>query len=95
MPHPNPRKHIEVQGVVQGVGFRPFVYRIAQLAGVHGYVLNSSQGVEIEAEGTDSSIERFLRALQQDLPPLARIGGNCHLLRWSHAVTELSSSARA
>jgi hydrogenase maturation protein HypF len=74
MPHPNPRKHIEVQGVVQGVGFRPFVYRIAQLAGVHGYVLNSSQGVEIEAEGTDSSIERFLRALQQDLPPLARIG---------------------
>jgi hydrogenase maturation protein HypF len=72
--HPIPRKHIEVRGVVQGVGFRPFVYRIARLAGVRGYVLNSSRGVEIEAEGTNSSIEWFLRALQQDLPPLAHIG---------------------
>lgn len=45
-----PRKHIEVHGVVQGVGFRPFVYRIARLAGVRGHVLNSSGGVEIEAE---------------------------------------------
>ena len=74
MLNPIPRKHIEVRGVVQGVGFRPFVYRIARLAGVRGYVLNSSRGVEIEAEGTNSSIERFLRALQQDLPPLAHIG---------------------
>ena len=74
MPSTNPRKHIEVRGVVQGVGFRPFVYRIAQLAGVHGYVLNSSRGAEIEAEGTESAIGQFLRALQQDLPPLARIG---------------------
>ena len=74
MLHPIPRKHIEVRGVVQGVGFRPFVYRIARLAGVHGYVLNSSGGVVIEAEGEESAIERFLRALRQELPPLARIG---------------------
>lgn len=74
MPYLHPRKHIEVQGVVQGVGFRPFVYRIARLAGIHGHVLNSSRGVEIEAEGEESAIDQFLRALQQDLPPLSHIG---------------------
>jgi hydrogenase maturation protein HypF len=58
MPHLHPRKHIEVQGVVQGVGFRPFVYRIARLAGVHGHVLNSSKAVEIEAEGEEAAIEQ-------------------------------------
>ncbi len=67
------RRRIEIQGSVQGVGFRPFVYRIAQLAGVHGYVLNSSAGVVIEAEGDPPSLNQFLRALQNDLPPLARI----------------------
>lgn len=58
---------------MQGVGFRPFVYRIARLAGVHGHVLNSSGGVVIEAEGEESAISQFLRALQQDLPALAHI----------------------
>jgi hydrogenase maturation factor HypF (carbamoyltransferase family) len=68
MPHLHPRKHIEVQGVVQGVGSRPFVYRIARLAGVHGHVLNASKGVDIEAEGGGVG-----NRVQQDLPPLARI----------------------
>ncbi len=68
------RRHIEIQGVVQGVGFRPFVYRVAQLSGIHGHVLNSSRGVIIEAEGAAPAIDDFLRVLRQQLPPLARIG---------------------
>jgi hydrogenase maturation protein HypF len=70
---PNLRRRIEVKGAVQGVGFRPFVYRIAQIAGVNGYVLNSSAGVVIEAEGDQPAIDRFLSALRDELPPLARI----------------------
>jgi hydrogenase maturation protein HypF len=68
------RRHIEIQGVVQGVGFRPFVYRVAQLSGIHGHVLNTSRGVVIEAEGAAPAIDEFLCALRQELPPLARIG---------------------
>ena len=67
------RKRIEVAGVVQGVGFRPFVYRIAQRFEIRGYVLNSSEGVVIEAEADESSIGQFLAALAAELPPLARI----------------------
>ena len=58
------RRRIEIQGAVQGVGFRPFIYRIAQIAGVNGYVLNSSAGVVIEAEGDSPAIDRFLSALR-------------------------------
>ena len=47
------RKRIEVRGIVQGVGFRPFVYRVARRCDIRGRVLNSSDGVVIEAEGSD------------------------------------------
>ena len=57
------RKRIEIQGVVQGVGFRPFVYRAAQHSGVSGYVLNCSAGVVIEAEGDQPAIGQFLSTL--------------------------------
>jgi hydrogenase maturation protein HypF len=67
------RRRLEVCGVVQGVGFRPFVYRIAKRFDIRGWVLNSSDGVVIEAEGIDSYFEGFLRALRTELPPLARI----------------------
>ena len=67
------RKRIQVQGVVQGVGFRPFVYRIAQSLGVRGHVLNSSEGVVIEAEAAENTLRQFLAVLETDLPPLARI----------------------
>jgi hydrogenase maturation protein HypF len=67
------RKRIEIQGVVQGVGFRPFVYRIARRFDIHGRVLNSSGGVVIEAEAAEDELGRFLDALQSELPPLARI----------------------
>jgi len=67
------RKRIQIQGVVQGVGFRPFVYRIAQTFGISGYVLNSSEGVVIEAEAEEDALQNFLGALRTELPPLARI----------------------
>ncbi len=67
------RKRIQVNGVVQGVGFRPFVYRIAQSLSVCGYVLNSSEGVVIEAEASENALGQFLATLETDLPPLARI----------------------
>src|SRR5215472_10840736 len=67
------RKRIQVSGVVQGVGFRPFVYNLAQELALAGYTLNSSAGVTIELEGEPDRIETFLRTLNHDPPPLARI----------------------
>jgi hydrogenase maturation protein HypF len=67
------RKRVEIRGVVQGVGFRPFVYRIAKSFDIRGWVLNSSGGAVIEAEGGEAAVEQFLRTLAGELPPLARI----------------------
>lgn len=65
--------HITITGVVQGVGFRPFVYNLAQRLGVCGWVLNHSGGVDIEAEGAPETLAAFLAALRDAAPPLARI----------------------
>ena len=65
-------RRIRIQGTVQGVGFRPWVYRTAHLAGVTGCVRNDSAGVTIEAFGDDDAMRRFLDALQFP-PPAARI----------------------
>ncbi len=67
--------HIEIRGVVQGVGFRPFVFNLAERLGVRGWVLNHSGGVEIEAEGAAEAVEEFIVALRREAPPLARIEG--------------------
>ncbi|MEY2414557.1 MAG: hydrogenase maturation protein HypF [Acidobacteriaceae bacterium] len=67
------RKRLHVQGVVQGVGFRPFVYNLARKFALNGYVLNSSSGVEIEIEGSAAAIEGFFGQLRSFPPPLARI----------------------
>jgi hydrogenase maturation protein HypF len=67
------RRRIVIQGIVQGVGFRPFVYGQALQWGLVGFVLNDSGGVTIEAEGTSESLNGFQRALQEKAPPLARI----------------------
>ena len=67
------RRRFEIEGVVQGVGFRPFVYRVAQRFDVRGWVLNSSDGVVIEAEADADVLDRFIGAIQSELPPLARI----------------------
>jgi len=69
------RKAISVRGVVQGVGFRPFVYRLAHEHGLAGWVLNHSGGVEIEVEGPAAALATFVRDLEEKTPPLARIEG--------------------
>ena len=65
------RVHVRVEGVVQGVGFRPFVHRIAAARGLAGFVRNDARGVEIEAEGSADAVDRFLAALRDEAPPLA------------------------
>jgi len=64
---------IAIRGIVQGVGFRPFVYRTAHRLGVAGWVRNTSWGVEIEAQGTRDVLLAFKQALLADAPPLAQI----------------------
>jgi hydrogenase maturation protein HypF len=66
-------KHISVQGVVQGVGFRPFIFRLAHEHNLTGWVLNTSSSVEIEVEGTADSIAQFVQRLAGDAPPLAHL----------------------
>jgi hydrogenase maturation protein HypF len=61
---------IKVRGVVQGVGFRPFVFRLARANTLAGWVLNGEQGVEIFLEGADQSLKAFVQALKTE-PPLA------------------------
>jgi len=64
---------ISVRGVVQGVGFRPFVYRLAQEYNLKGWVRNTSGNVEIEVEGDGESLEKFLSDLEAKAPPMARL----------------------
>ena len=67
------RIRIVVRGAVQGVGFRPFVYRLATELQLDGWVLNSAQGVFIEGEGRRDSLNRFLVRLEKERPPRAVI----------------------
>ena len=67
------RKRIRVRGIVQGVGFRPFVYNLAHQLGLTGYVLNSSAGVTIEIEGGEPAVSQFVATLRNSPPPLAQI----------------------
>jgi hydrogenase maturation protein HypF len=65
------RRRYRVHGTVQGVGFRPFVYRTATQHGLTGYVLNDGDGVVVEAEGSHSSLESFGASLREEAPTLA------------------------
>src|SRR5215207_4126359 len=67
------RRHIAIQGTVQGVGFRPFVYRLASELSHDGWVVNSPQGVVIEVEALPSTLDTFVTRLQTELPPHADI----------------------
>lgn len=64
---------IIVKGIVQGVGFRPFVYGLAQKYNLFGSIRNTSYGVDIEITGSSDSLELFQNALKNDAPPLSRI----------------------
>ena len=63
------RLRIIIRGAVQGVGFRPFIYRLATEAGLNGWVNNSAQGVFIEVEGPRPALEHFLLRLEAEKPP--------------------------
>ncbi|UWZ83583.1 carbamoyltransferase HypF [Occallatibacter riparius] len=67
------RKSVLVRGVVQGVGFRPFVYRLAMQNALGGHIGNDTDGVTIEIEGAEHAVEDFLHRLTSDAPPISRI----------------------
>lgn len=66
-------RSIRIRGVVQGVGFRPFVYRLAQEQEIAGWVLNGEEGIAIQAEGDDDALLTFVERLQTEAPPAAVI----------------------
>ncbi|MDQ1503135.1 MAG: hydrogenase maturation protein HypF, partial [Actinomycetota bacterium] len=67
------RTRVRVEGIVQGVGFRPFVHGLATRLDLVGFVGNDAQGVFIEIEGDDGTVGEFLRVLEAEPPPLAVI----------------------
>ena len=67
------RASLEIEGIVQGVGFRPFVYRLAGRYGLSGWVRNTGRGVQIEVEGAGADLDAFCRALPAEAPPLSVI----------------------
>ncbi len=67
------RRQIEVSGIVQGVGFRPYVYRLATERHLAGIISNTSSGVTIEIQGPAAAVDDFLCRLPKEAPPLARI----------------------
>ena len=64
---------VRITGVVQGVGFRPFVYRVAAQHGITGWVLNGDDGVHVHGEGSPDALDRFIAALVKNPPPAAQI----------------------
>jgi hydrogenase maturation protein HypF len=67
------RKAIEITGIVQGVGFRPYVYRLATERGLVGTIANTAAGVTLEVQGATEAVEEFVARLPAEAPPLARI----------------------
>jgi hydrogenase maturation protein HypF len=97
-------RSIRVRGVVQGVGFRPFVFRLARENRLAGWVLNEQDGVDIHLEGDEGCLASFLSALQYQAPPAASITavdvqpaeeaalGSCSIPR-TRAITIRTSTA--
>ena len=75
---PIARTSISITGIVQGVGFRPFVYRLASEMGLTGWVRNYTEGVLIEACSTDERLAHFIRRIKAEAPPLAVIASLEH-----------------
>lgn len=67
------RENIIIKGIVQGVGFRPFIHKLVQNYNLSGWVLNSNQGVEMDVEGKAEELNNFISDIKDKLPPLARI----------------------
>ncbi|NTV36342.1 MAG: carbamoyltransferase HypF, partial [Anaerolineaceae bacterium] len=64
---------LKVEGIVQGVGFRPFVFNLAKKLSLNGWVRNTSSGVEIELTGKSDDLDSFVHTLRNAPPPLAKI----------------------
>ncbi len=64
---------VKVRGIVQGVGFRPFVYQLAQRLDLKGWVRNTTAGVDIQVDGSQSALQDFVQSLRVEAPPLAQI----------------------
>ena len=71
--HLEVNKEVSIKGIVQGVGFRPFIYKLALDYKLNGYVRNNAYGVYVEVEGEAFEIEAFIQDIETKLPPLARI----------------------
>lgn len=65
---------ITVSGLVQGVGFRPFVYRLANESGLEGWVLNTNENVRIGLRADPHALDRFIEQIRQEAPPASEIG---------------------
>lgn len=84
------RRAITISGIVQGVGFRPHIYRLAGKLCLQGWIRNGNGGVVIEVEGEPQAIDRFLAELTAQPPPLAWIDE----VRWSSRPPRGDSSFR-
>lgn len=73
MPETIERLHLQVTGAVQGVGFRPFIYRLAQELKLGGFVRNGGNGVSVEVEGSPRALTAFRERVEREAPPHARI----------------------
>ncbi len=73
MKYPLSGLKVWVRGIVQGVGFRPFIFTLAESLNLTGWVKNTSSGVEMEVNGMDLALEDFIRVIRENPPPLARI----------------------
>ena len=67
------RAKLLIKGIVQGVGFRPFIYNLANTYNLNGWVLNSTEGVDIDIEGNDEDVKEFIESIRKKAPPLAVI----------------------
>jgi hydrogenase maturation protein HypF len=67
------RAEIKITGIVQGIGFRPFIYNLARTHSIRGWVLNNEKGVLIDAESEDGNLDQFIQDIPALAPPLARI----------------------
>lgn len=88
---------MQVRGIVQGVGFRPFVYRLAQELGLAGWVRNGGGGVEMEVQGSPGNVSALFARMRGEAPPLARIdeiaAGLCDPIPGDHGFTISASDA--
>jgi len=67
------RLHADIRGAIQGLGFRPFIFRLAEKFNLNGFICNTSSGVTIEAEGEENKLREFLLVIAKEKPPLAII----------------------